>query len=321
MGNDGFQNNDGFLNNEGNEDLFKHMILLTADDSGRDFRDPDVHEEFGGGAGILTDEDSQEQFYSRETSRNWMIFTTVMLAFVVVELVILFSFSIGYDNERSINRATSQRILRYEAAIKGYNSPPLLQKAGTVGSDSSTDSDSGSGSDKDDETDSRHFLENSLKSILSPSQLVDLTKSFWVYELSINGEILPIDAVSDGLTIEAVSSSGYSAARAVESPDPGADTTPTDAQSRKVIKVMAGDVTVKFSQVEKLRSLPVSLHSKGALGGTVAKDSFNKHLIITSKVNADSNTADGVASYFFKDIKAGQSIELSPDSVLRSYIG
>jgi hypothetical protein len=190
--------------------------------------------------------------------------------------------------------------------------------------------------------DSQHFLENSLKAILSPSQLSDLYKSFWKYEIKVNGEILPLDLIKDGIRIKVVSQKDFMAAKALESSASGSVTdsksdsdtyaivlgvsadspeSSTDSQNAKVIKVAAGDFTVKFSQIEKPRVLPVEMHVKGALGGGKSKDTFDKHLLITSEVNPVISVADGVASYSFKDLKAGQSFFISPDNILRSYIG
>lgn len=381
MSDDGFNNNDGINDNAGNADMFKHMVYLQVDDTESDHRGGDGRggrgnvgvagingvgaggngigsNGFGGGddgldgdngfyhdRGILTGDESEGQYYTQAGSKNWVVFAAVMLTLVIVELVIFMSVGARIESERSINRASAQRIARYEAVINDYSSSikSLGATAGVdagvesgIGESAGKDTSQGTSNDATDVSDNNvipdisHYLENSLKTILLPSQLSDLCKSFWRYELSINGEILPLDMIADGLRIDIVTKAvaGKSTTMATDaSIDPNSSDnnnsgeSATHLQNVKVIKVAAGDLNVKFAQIERPRVLPVDMHCKGALGGGTSNDDFDKHLLITSKITPSISIANDVASYSFKDLYVGQSILIYPDNILRSYIG
>ena len=147
---------------------------------------------------------------NKDQSTFWVILASAALLAVMVETVVFLAAAQENRNEKNANRCIERQILQLQAMIEKGNDP-----AAGAGNNQTTAGTGGDGSAYDNGA-MDQFLETSLTGIFSPAQLDAWSKSFWVYDIFINDQKVPVEAWKNGLVIEAgtvADSSGESVAK------------------------------------------------------------------------------------------------------------
>ncbi|MHB1484472.1 MAG: hypothetical protein ACYCYI_07375 [Saccharofermentanales bacterium] len=210
----------------------------------------------------------------RNVSSIWGFLTVVLAGAVMIMVILLSTISLRYQHEVQFNRSVRQNLDRCLQRLEAAGS---TQHAGAQ--------------DKE----FQEFFSSFLTEMLSVEQFDRLARSFWDYELVVNGRIERIGNIK--------------------------------------IEGFKGNAVITLCETEREGVLPPDLHVLGSVSKGDATDTFESHLSFASPVpfkkrmsvaaGMDSGTGCNfrktTATYTFEPITADQAIEIIPSPILEGY--
>lgn len=129
------------------------------------------------------------------------------------------------------------------------------------------------------------FAEKTIKEQVEAKEVFQMEKSFWSYEISVNGSKVTANEIS----------------------------------------VNAGKVTIMLKENEKERVLPLTMHNMGSITGGDKRDNYYDHVMFQdkSKININhtgDNTLNRTATYEL-NIGSGQEVKVSLTEILAERLG